>query len=242
MWQARPCHCTDCRQPPTSCDLRLWRAAADPDNGRLAFCPTPVGLPMTSFFSSWSSKPAAPSTQPRMRVLMVCMGNICRSPTAEAVLRHKLAQAGLGELVDVDSAGTHAYHVGSPPDDRAQHAAGQRGYELASLRARKVKAQDFQDFDLVLAMDFDNLASLQESCPASTKARNKLRRLTEFVPAHSRHVGAQSVPDPYYGGPAGFEFVLDLVEDACDGLIVHLQTQLRQAVKPTASPTESGAS
>lgn len=196
---------------------------------------------MSSFFSSWSSKPAA-VTQPRLRVLMVCMGNICRSPTAEGVLRHKLAKAGLAELVLVDSAGTHAYHVGSPPDDRSQHAASQRGYDLTGLRARKVKPQDFHDFDLVLAMDFDNLALLQESCPPTTKARNKLRRLTEFVPAHSPHAAAQTVPDPYYGGPAGFEFVLDLVEDACDGLIAHLQQAVQGAVKTAANPTESDAS
>lgn len=158
-------------------------------------------------------------------------------------MRHKLAQAGLAELVLVDSAGTHAYHVGSPPDDRAQHAAGQRGYDLSKLKARKVKTQDFHDFDLVLAMDFDNLALLEENCPASTKARNKLRRLTEFVPAHSPHAGKQTVPDPYYGGPAGFEFVLDLVEDACDGLLAHLQERLQhQTVKAAASPTGTDVS
>lgn len=196
---------------------------------------------MTLFFSSWSSKPATSSTQPRLRVLMVCMGNICRSPTAEAVLRHKLAKAGLGDLVLVDSAGTHAYHVGSPPDDRAQHAAGQRGYDLSKLKARKVKAQDFDDFDLVLAMDFDNLSLLEERCPAA-HARSKLRRLVEFVPSQSRHAGAQTVPDPYYGGPAGFEFVLDLVEEACEGLVQHLDAQLQQAVKAAASPTGVDAS
>jgi protein-tyrosine phosphatase len=196
---------------------------------------------MSSFFSSWSSKSAATAPKPRIRVLMVCMGNICRSPTAEAVLRHKLAQAGLSDLVLVDSAGTHAYHVGSPPDDRAQHAAGQRGYDLSKLKARKVRAQDFQDFDLVLAMDFDNLSLLEAHCPATPNSRDKLRRLVEFVPAHSSHAGTQTVPDPYYGGPAGFEFVLDLVEAACDGLVRHLDAQLQQAVKAAASPTETGA-
>lgn len=174
-----------------------------------------------AFFSSSRLKGAAPSSSPQARVLMVCMGNICRSPTAEAVLRRKLEQAGLAELVEVDSAGTHAYHVGSPPDDRAQEAAIKRGYEMKHLRARKVQAQDFEQFDMLLAMDWDNLALLTENCPPQT--RGKLKRLTEFVPPASAHAGAQTVPDPYYGGPAGFDFVLDLVEAACDGLVAHLR-------------------
>lgn len=155
---------------------------------------------------------------------MVCMGNICRSPTAEAVLRHKLVQAGLGEWVDVDSAGTHAYHIGSPPDERSQKHASRRGYELAALRARKVEGGDFSRFDLILAMDWDNLAMLEDACPLeSPQHKNKLRRLTEFVPRDSPLASAQTVPDPYYGGPAGFEAVLDLVEAACDGLLPHLR-------------------
>jgi protein-tyrosine phosphatase len=162
---------------------------------------------------------------------MVCMGNICRSPTAEGVLRHKLQQAGLDRLVEVDSAGTHAYHVGSPPDDRAQEHALKRGYDLSRQRARKVHERDFQTFDLLLAMDWDNLALLEEASPPEPDVRRKLRRLTEFVPAASPHAGAQVVPDPYYGGPAGFEFVLDLVEEACDGLVAHL----RQVVGDVAS-------
>ena len=150
-------------------------------------------------------------------VLLVCMGNICRSPTAHGVLRHKLAQAGLGERVRVDSAGTHAYHVGSPPDARSLAHAGRRGYRFADLRARAVVEGDFERFDLILAMDWDNLALLEAQCPPHHQ--RKLRRLTEFCLTHD----SPTVPDPYYGGDAGFEQVLDLVEDACDGLIRHLR-------------------
>lgn len=150
-----------------------------------------------------------------MRILMVCMGNICRSPTAEAVLRAKLEAAGLADRVEVDSAGTHDYHVGAPPDPRAQEHAALRGYDLARLRARKVGPADFERFDLVLAMDDDNLATLQRRCPASL--RHKLEPLMRYAPG----LGAQ-VPDPYYGGASGFDQVLDLVEAACNGLVERL--------------------
>lgn len=168
----------------------------------------------------------APPTPPeaRLRVLMVCMGNICRSPTAEAVLRQRLYEAGLADAVAVDSAGTHAYHLDSPPDARSSQAGAQRGYELAHLRARKVQAQDYADFDLLLAMDWDNLALLEENCPSDLRPR--LRRLTEFIPNGHPLAGSPVVPDPYYGGPAGFEHVLDLVEAACEGLVAHLQVRL----------------
>ena len=156
-------------------------------------------------------------TQPR-KVLMVCMGNICRSPTAEGVLRHKLRVAGLQNLVVVDSAGTHGYNVGDPPDHRATLHARRRGYDLADLRARQVADADFGDFDLILAMDWDNYALLEEQCPPEHRA--KLKRLTEFARRHESPV----VPDPYYGGASGFERVLDLIEDACDGLVEHLKT------------------
>jgi protein-tyrosine phosphatase len=156
------------------------------------------------------------------RVLMVCMGNICRSPTAEGVLRHKLRAAGLEGAVLVDSAGTHAYHVGEPPDSRAIAHARRRGYDLSALRARKVTAVDFDDFDLVLAMDWDNVELLEDLCPGHH--RPKLRRLAEF----SRRFPVDVVPDPYTGGAAGFEHVLDLVEDACDGLLAHLGASPRQ--------------
>lgn len=176
-----------------------------------------------AFFFQSRTKPAANQSKVQARVLMICMGNICRSPTAEGVLRHKLAQAGLADVIEVDSAGTHAYHVGSPPDQRSQQAARRRGYDLSEQRARKVQAQDFQQFDLLLAMDWDNLAVLEEHCPQDPELRRKLKRLTEFVSSSSPHAGAEVVPDPYYGGPAGFEFVLDLVEHACDGLVEHLR-------------------
>lgn len=152
------------------------------------------------------------------KVLMVCMGNICRSPTAEGVLRHKLREAGVAALVVVDSAGTHGYHTGEPPDERAVRHARQRGYDLSALRARQITAADFERFDLLLAMDWDNLAELKELCPV--EHRGKLRRLTEYAQRFDNPV----VPDPYYGSAAAFEQVLDLVEDACAGLIAELAT------------------
>jgi len=161
----------------------------------------------------------------RVRVLMVCMGNICRSPTAEAVLRQRLEQAGLADQVEVDSAGTHAYHVGSPPDDRSQDAGGGVGYCLEGLRARKAVPLDFERFDLLLAMDWDNLALLEERCPEDQ--RRKLRRLMEFIPGRHPLAGSVVVPDPYYGGREGFDHVLDLIEAACDGLMEHLRMRLQ---------------
>lgn len=150
------------------------------------------------------------------RILFFCMGNICRSPTAHGVLRHKVQALGLQAWIRVDSAGTHNYHPNSPPDVRSQAHAAQRGYSLADLRARQIQAADFEAHDLILAMDADNLAVLQAQCPA--QHQHKLRRLTTFCLQHE----SLSVPDPYYGGAFGFEHVLDLVEDACDGLIQHL--------------------
>lgn len=147
------------------------------------------------------------------RVLMVCMGNICRSPTAHGVLAHMVAQAGLQAQIEVDSAGTHGYHVGAPPDDRAQIHAARRGYDLSAQRARRLTAQDFSDFDLVLVMDAANEADAAVLCPPAQ--RHKLQRLT----AYASHHRASEVPDPYYGGNAGFERVLDLCEDACAGVL-----------------------
>ena len=158
-----------------------------------------------------------------IQVLMVCMGNICRSPTADGVLRQKLRQQGLADQVRVDSAGTHNYHPNSPPDARSQSHARRRGYDLSDLRARQITDADFATFDLILAMDWDNLALLQDACPA--QHQHKLRRLTEFCQQFDSPV----VPDPYYGGDKGFEVVLDLVEDACDGLLLHLRRQLGKA-------------
>jgi protein-tyrosine phosphatase len=150
-------------------------------------------------------------------VLFVCMGNICRSPTAYGVFRHKVAQLGLQNTVTVDSAGTHNYHPGRPPDPRSQEHAALRGYDLSPLRARQIKASDFEQFDLILAMDWDNLALIQDICPA--RHQKKVRRMTEFCLTFDSPV----VPDPYYDGAPAFELVLDLVEDASDGLIRHVK-------------------
>ena len=153
-------------------------------------------------------------------VLMVCMGNICRSPTAEGVLRKLVREAGLEDRVGIDSAGTLDYHVGSPPDERSQHHAQQRGYDLSSLRARQVSRRDFEKFDLILAMDWVNLTELEEMCPPAQK--HKLKRLMEFAPPGHSDI----VADPYYGGGRHFEMVLDHVEHACRGLVTHLRQQL----------------
>jgi protein-tyrosine phosphatase len=139
------------------------------------------------------------------RILFVCTGNICRSPTAEGVLRHLAEQVGIE--VHVESAGTGDWHIGMPPDERAQHHAKGRGYDLSAQRARQVRPRDFEDFDLIVAMDRGHLEILKMQCPA--RHRGKLRML----------VKGRDVPDPYYGGPEGFERVLDMVEAACLGLL-----------------------
>lgn len=155
----------------------------------------------------------------RVAVLMVCTGNICRSPTAEVVLRHKVQEAGLADRVHVASAGTHDYHVGAPADERSTHHARLRGYDLSTHRARQVSGRDFERFDLVLAMDHGHFELLEEDCPPGHRA--KLRRLMEFAPPGV----ADEVADPYYGGREGFETVLDHVEAACDGLLAHLRRE-----------------
>lgn len=154
-------------------------------------------------------------------VLFVCMGNICRSPTAEAVFRHYVENAGLSEFILIDSAGTHDYHIGHAPDLRSQQAAGQRGYDMSSLRGRQVKGQDFERFDYVLAMDKANLAILQYLLPRGCKKHPQL--FLDY--AHHHH--EREVPDPYYGGEQGFEHVLDMVEDAAQGLLQHIQQRHR---------------
>lgn len=159
----------------------------------------------------------------KISVLFVCMGNICRSPTAEGVFRDKLKQSGLSDQIEIDSAGTHDYHIGRPPDGRAQDAAGKRGYDLSELRGRQVNARDFEAFDFILAMDKDNLTLLQQQCPPHLQ--HKLRRLLSF----SRRFPDQDVPDPYYGGQSGFDQVLDMVEDAAEGLIKEIQQTRKQA-------------
>lgn len=149
-------------------------------------------------------------------VLFVCTGNICRSPTADAVMRRLVREAGLADKVRVDSAGTHDYHVGEPPDERAQHHARRRGYDLSDLRARQVAADDFESFELILAMDRGHLEILRRIAPV--QHRHKLRLFMEFAPGQS-----EEVPDPYYGGPGGFERVLDMVEAAARGLLAELR-------------------
>jgi protein-tyrosine phosphatase len=162
-----------------------------------------------------AGEPAAPAEAPRLRILMVCTGNICRSPTAEGVLRHKLAQAGLGAAVQVGSAGTQGHHAAEPPDPRAVRAASARGYDLSRLRARPLRPDDFQQFDVLLAMDQGHLAWLHKRRPAAAPAHS----VALLMPLARHHPGVLEVPDPYYGGPAGFDHVLDLVEDACDGIV-----------------------
>jgi protein-tyrosine phosphatase len=154
------------------------------------------------------------------RVLLVCMGNICRSPTAEGVLRQFIKINKLGDVVEVDSAGTHGYHVGEAPDSRTQRAAAIRGYNLSQLRARKVARQDLDYFDLILAMDKSNLDNLQRL--ASPEQQNRIRLFMEYA----RNFDDNEVPDPYYGLGHGFDLVLDMVEDASLGLIDEIKLKL----------------
>ena len=148
-----------------------------------------------------------------MRILFVCMGNICRSPTAEGVFRRLVAERAPGMAIEVDSAGTHDYHVGDPPDPRSIAAASRRGVDLSHLRARMVSDEDFERFDLIIAMDRLNRATLLDRSPEPF--RERIRLFMEF--AGSGEI--EDVPDPYYGGTPGFERVLDLAEEAAAGLL-----------------------
>ena len=153
-------------------------------------------------------------------VLFICMGNICRSPTAEGVFRHKVHAAGLIERVAIDSAGTHNYHPGEPPDARSQHHAKRRGYDLSVLRARVLSEADIERFDWLIVMDDLNYSTVLKRM--ADEHHRKLRRLTEFCTVHQ----TREVPDPYYGERADFERVLDLVEDGCDGLLAQMRSDM----------------
>lgn len=148
----------------------------------------------------------------------MCLGNICRSPTAEAVLRTVAARELPQMSLTIDSAGTAGYHVGEPPDRRTREAAARRGYDLSALRARVIEPRDFETFELILAMDRENLLTLERRAPVH--ARVRLRLFLEFAPDS----GVLEVPDPYYGGPNGFEHVLDLIEAAARGLCAALRS------------------
>lgn len=171
------------------------------------------------------------SRSKKIRVLFVCLGNICRSPTAEGVFREKCKQLNLLEQLDIESAGTSGWHIGEAPDPRAMAAAKSRGYDLSRLRGRGVQDEDFAEFDYILAMDSDNLNNLfsrnEDIAPEFRRA--KIQRFLEFA----NHTDINDVPDPYYGGDNGFEHVLDLIESASDGFIKTIQTQL----EPSRSPS-----
>ena len=156
----------------------------------------------------------------KISVLFVCMGNICRSPTAHGVFRKLVADAGLEDLIHTDSAGTHAYHGGEPPDRRAIAAAGRRGFSLEGITARRVSETDFEEFNYIVAMDEDNVAALQEL--ADEELHSKVSLFLEFASS----IPETEVSDPYYGGSLGFERVLDLVEDAADALLETIKKEL----------------
>lgn len=160
-----------------------------------------------------------------MRILFVCMGNICRSPSAEGVFRSLVAARAPQLAIEIDSAGTHDYHVGEPPDERSIAAARRRGIDLSTQRARTVHAGDFDYYDLILAMDEQNLRELRRRAPA--QCHDRIRLMMEFVPAAT----TRAVPDPYYGGPQGFEQVLDLLEEAAEGLLSEMLS--RAEARPT---------
>lgn len=156
----------------------------------------------------------------KVKILFVCMGNICRSPTAQGVFESRVAATELAQRVQIDSAGTHAYHVGEQPDPRASQAAAKRGIDLSRQRARRIEAADFARFDYVLAMDSSNLDDLLSICPE--QHQGKVRLFLEFVGPSVR----PDVPDPYYGGPQGFERVLDLVEEGAQALIEDIRRRV----------------
>jgi protein-tyrosine phosphatase len=156
-------------------------------------------------------------SQKKIHVLMVCMGNICRSPLAHGLFEELVEREGLTDLIIVDSAGTHAYHVGEPPDPRSQQTAVRHGVDLSRQRARRVSRDDFDQFDYILAMDQDNYQNLMASAP--NEHQHKVQLFLEFAPQRRE----REVPDPYYGGPDGFEHVYELVEAAALGLLADIR-------------------
>ena len=153
------------------------------------------------------------------KILFICMGNICRSPAAEGIMKHKVQEQDLGHCFYIDSAGMHGWHEGELPDNRMRTHASRRGYALTS-HSRPIKYNDFEKFDFIIGMDDGNLQDLKRMAPDSESLR-KIHRMTDFCTMHK----ADCVPDPYYGGSSGFELVLDLLEDACDGLLDQLKEQ-----------------
>jgi len=158
----------------------------------------------------------------KVNVLFVCMGNICRSPTAEGVFTQHVQEANLADTIRIDSAGTHAYHIGEAPDSRSQKTALKRGYDLSPQKARRAVAEDFITFDYILAMDRDNEQGLRAICPVG--AEYKLHLFLSYAP----NLEHDEVPDPYYGGPLGFERVLDMIEEASAGLLQDIQLRYLQ--------------
>lgn len=151
-----------------------------------------------------------------VKVIFICMGNICRSPTAHGVFRKLVEDEGYSDSIYIESAGTHAYHVGEPPDQRAQQTARERGISLTDLRGQKVKESDYETFDYILAMDDDNYNILASQCPA--EYQEKLRLFLDFA----EDIQAREVPDPYYGGASGFDQVFDMVEAGSRGLLTDI--------------------
>jgi protein-tyrosine phosphatase len=166
------------------------------------------------------------SDQPVIHVLFVCMGNICRSPTAQGVFSKLVIEEGLGHQIEIDSAGTHAYHVGELPDPRARATAQRRGIDLSRQRARRAIAEDFERFDYVLAMDEDNHRALLSICPPDRQGR--LRLFMDYAP----QLDIREVPDPYYGGANGFEAVFDMVEEASRGLLEAIRREHLSTSRP----------
>ena len=162
------------------------------------------------------------------RLLFICLGNICRSPMAEGMFRHVANEEGVGHLLKIDSAGMGDWHKGEAPDARAQSAALERGVDISGQASRKVELEDFDDFDLVLAMDASNISDLLEIAPHD--ARHKIRRFLEYAP----HMGVEDVPDPYYGGPEGFGHALDLIEAAARGLLADVLKESGNSAKKDA--------